>query len=56
LPALYSSLSVMTALRAADQVGNLQPTTLVSHDPEIEGVVDSRTRRRSQPRPWMWRG
>ena len=41
-PALYSSLSVMTALREANQVGNLQPTTLVSYDADIEGVFDSR--------------
>jgi RES domain-containing protein len=40
-PALYSSLSVMTALREANQVGNLQPTTLVSYDAEIENVFDS---------------
>ncbi|WP_054313299.1 RES family NAD+ phosphorylase [Mesorhizobium sp. 1M-11] len=42
VPALYASLSVMTALREANQVGNLQPTTLVSYDAEIESVFDSR--------------
>lgn len=42
LPALYSSLSVVTALREANQVGRLQPTTLVSHDAEIERVFDCR--------------
>lgn len=41
-PALYASLSVMTALREANQVGALQPTTLVSYDAEIERVFDSR--------------
>jgi RES domain-containing protein len=41
-PSLYTSLSAMTALREANQVGNLQPTTLVSHDAEIERVFDSR--------------
>ncbi|AMS45384.1 RES domain-containing protein [Aminobacter aminovorans] len=41
-PALYASLSVMTALREANQVGNLQPTTLVSYDAEIDGVFDCR--------------
>lgn len=41
-PALYTSLTVMTALREANQVGNLQPTTLVSYDAEIERVFDSR--------------
>lgn len=41
-PALYASLSVRTALREANQVGALQPTTLVSYDAEIERVFDSR--------------
>jgi RES domain-containing protein len=40
VPALYSSLAVMTALREANQAGNLQPTTLVSYDAEIEQVFD----------------
>ncbi len=40
--ALYSSLSVMTALREANQVGNLQPTTLVAYEAEIENIFDSR--------------
>ncbi|MGI6853885.1 RES family NAD+ phosphorylase [Mesorhizobium sp. 1B3] len=40
--ALYTSLSVITALREANQVGNLQPTTLVSYDAEVERVFDSR--------------
>lgn len=42
LPALYAALSVLTALREANQVGNLQPTTLVSYDAEIDGVFDCR--------------
>lgn len=42
VPALYASLSVMTALREANQVGNLQPTTLVSYDAGIERVFDCR--------------
>ncbi|HEY5796269.1 MAG TPA: RES domain-containing protein [Bosea sp. (in: a-proteobacteria)] len=42
VPALYTSLSVMTALREANQVGNLQPTTLVSYDAEIERIFDTR--------------
>lgn len=41
-PALYMSLSVMTALREASQVGSLQPTTLVSYDADIERVFDCR--------------
>ncbi|BCH30542.1 hypothetical protein MesoLjLc_24720 [Mesorhizobium sp. L-8-10] len=42
MPALYLSLSVMTALREANQAGNLQPTTLVSYDAQIDGVFDTR--------------
>lgn len=42
VPALYLSLSVMTALREANRVGNLQPTTLVSYHAEIDGIFDSR--------------
>lgn len=41
-PALYASLSVMTALREANQVGALQPTTLVCYEAEIERVFDAR--------------
>jgi len=41
-PALYCSLSVTTALREANQVGNLQPTMLVSYEAEIEGIFDTR--------------
>lgn len=42
MPALYTSLSVLTALREANQVGSLQPTTLVSYEAAIEGIFDSR--------------
>lgn len=42
VPALYTSLSVLTALREANQVGNLQPTTLVSYEAEIGHIFDSR--------------
>ena len=42
MPALYASLSVMTALREINQVGNLQPTTLVSYEADIERVFDCR--------------
>jgi RES domain-containing protein len=41
VPALYCSLSIMTAIREANQVGSLQPTTLVSYDAEIEAVFDA---------------
>ncbi|KKX27115.1 RES domain-containing protein [Rhizobium sp. LC145] len=42
MPALYTSLSVLTALREANQVGNLQPTTLVSYEAVFERVFDGR--------------
>lgn len=42
MPALYTSLSILTALREANQVGHLQPTTLVSYKADIEAVLDSR--------------
>lgn len=42
MPALYCSLTVQTALREANQVGNLQPTTLVSYDADIDRVFDTR--------------
>lgn len=40
--ALYTSLSVMTALREAHQVGDLQPVTLVAYDADIEAIFDGR--------------
>lgn len=42
MPALYTSLSILTALREANQVGHLQPTTLVSYQADIDAVFDSR--------------
>lgn len=42
MPALYTSLSILTALREANQVGHLQPTTLVSYRADIASVFDSR--------------
>lgn len=42
MPALYASLSVVTALREANQVGDLQPTTLVSYEADIGNVFDTR--------------
>ena len=42
MPALYASLSVLTALREANQTGSLQPTTIVSYDADIEKIFDSR--------------
>jgi RES domain-containing protein len=42
VPALYTSVSIVTALREANQVGNLPPTTLVSYEADIEHVFDGR--------------
>jgi RES domain-containing protein len=39
-PALYTSLSVMTAVRESNQIGTLQPTTLVSYEADIGPVFD----------------
>ncbi|MGK9086112.1 RES family NAD+ phosphorylase [Brucella intermedia] len=41
-PALYTSLSIMTALREANQVGALQPTTLVSYSAAFGSIFDTR--------------
>jgi RES domain-containing protein len=41
MPALYARSSVMTALREANQVGDLQPTTLVCYHAEIEAVFNA---------------
>jgi len=41
VPALYTSTLIVTALREANQVGNLQPTMLVSYDADIGQVFDS---------------
>ena len=41
IPALYTALSVMTAIREANQIGTLQPTTLVSYEADITPVFDA---------------
>lgn len=41
VPALYTSLSVMTAIRESNQIGTLQPTTLVSYDADIALIFDA---------------
>jgi RES domain-containing protein len=41
VPALYTSLSVMTAVREANQVGTLQPTTLVAYEADIGPILDA---------------
>jgi RES domain-containing protein len=40
--ALYTSLSIMTALRETNQAGSFQPVTLVSYEADFERVFDSR--------------
>ena len=41
-PALYTSLDPDTALREANQVGTLQPTTLVAYNADIGPLLDGR--------------
>ena len=41
IPALYTALSVMTAIREANQIGTLQPTTLVSYEVDITPIFDA---------------
>lgn len=41
MPALYTSLSVMTAIREASQIGTLQPTTLVAYEADIGPILDA---------------
>lgn len=41
MPALYTSLSIMTAIREANQIGTLQPTTLVAYRGDLEPVFDA---------------
>lgn len=41
IPALYTSLSIMTALREANQIGTLQPTTLVAYHADLHRVFDT---------------
>ena len=53
-PALYTSLSIMTALREANQVGNLQPATLLSYDADVTRVFDSRDQGALRRMAWTW--
>ncbi|WP_029032869.1 RES family NAD+ phosphorylase [Salinarimonas rosea] len=41
LPALYTALSVAAAIREANQVGTLQPTTVVAYEADIEPIFDA---------------
>ena len=40
-PALYTSTSIMTALREANQIGTLQPTTPVSYEADLGPIFDA---------------
>lgn len=40
-PALYTALSIMTAIREANQIGTLQPTTLVAYEADLDPVFDA---------------
>lgn len=42
VPALYTSLTTMTALHEGHQVGRLQPITLVSYEADLDPVFDTR--------------
>jgi RES domain-containing protein len=41
VPALYTALSIMTAIREANQIGTLQPTTLVAYRADLAPVFDA---------------
>lgn len=41
MPALYTSHTVMTAIREANQIGTLQPTTLVAYAADIDPIFDA---------------
>jgi RES domain-containing protein len=41
MPTLYTSQSVMTAIREANQIGTLQPTTLVAYEADIGPIFDA---------------
>ncbi|MBB3941671.1 RES domain-containing protein [Novosphingobium fluoreni] len=42
IAALYVATSPHTAIREANQVGDLQPTTIVAYDSDIDAVFDTR--------------
>jgi len=41
LPALYTSLAILTVIRESNQIGTLQPTTLVSYEADIGPIFDA---------------
>lgn len=40
MPALYCSLTILTAIKEANQAGSLQPTTLVSYNADIADIFN----------------
>ncbi|QTK83031.1 RES Domain-Containing Protein [Agrobacterium tumefaciens] len=42
MPALYTSVTVITAWKDANQAGSLQPTALASYDADIMPLFDTR--------------
>ena len=41
MPALYTAQAVTTAIREANQIGTLQPTTLVAYEADIRPIFDA---------------
>lgn len=41
MPALYTTTTIMTAIRDANQVGTLQPTTLVAYRADFDEIFDA---------------
>ena len=44
VPALYTALSIMSAIREANQIGTLQPTKLVAYRADLDPVFDATMR------------
>jgi len=52
-PAFYTSLTIMTALKEANQVGSLQPTTLASYEADMKTYVTAETKLPFGRTGWM---
>ena len=44
VPALYTSLTIMGAIREANQAGSLQPTMIVAYEANFDNIFDSRNK------------
>ena len=42
IAALYMSLTIMGAIREANQAGSLQPTMIVAYDADVDNIFDTR--------------